>query len=347
MPRIEIKYAHIWLGIALYASCLFFTAYYLREIREPQAASAALAIGWLGILDGHFSWYANPLFIIAIIINRKHPTLSLLLGVLALLLVLSFLNHKRIVVSEAPTYANITAYGIGYFLWALSIAVFLTGQFIAATQCFSSVGKIIFSYLFVVLFSTTAYASYYFIGKESLYNIFRDRELNFNRLCKTTESFIKRKPTDITGVYIDSVRSGNYRPVKNNTFSQYDYGQISYLRYYQFEETKPYSSKETNLPYIRRYSNEPNKRIPVSELQANYEIVGIETTADLPKYLDIFGQEVIVKSRVTNEVIAKSTYVVNEIDKKICAPELESDGTYSVTLFLFRALGLNQSNFEK
>lgn len=345
MPRIEIKYAHIWLGIALYVSCLFFTAFYLREIREPQAASAVLAIGWLGILDSHFSWYANPIFLIAIIISRKNPTLSLLLGVLALLLVLSFLTHKRIVVSEA--HASITAYGIGYFLWALSIAVFLTGQFIAATQCFSSVGKIIFSYLFVILFSTTGYASYYVIGKESLYNIFRDRELNFNRLCKTTESFINRKPTDLTGVYIDSVRSGNYRPVKNNTFRQYDFGQISYLTYYQFEETKPYSPQETNLPYIRRYSKEPNKRIPVSELQANYEIVGIETTADLPKYLDIFGQEVIVKSRVTNEVIAKSTYVVNEIDKKICAPELEVDGTYSVTLFLFRALGLSQSNSRK
>lgn len=40
-----------------------------------------------------------------------------------MLIMLSFLFHKSIVISEAPTYSKIFGYGLGYWLW-IAIAGF-------------------------------------------------------------------------------------------------------------------------------------------------------------------------------------------------------------------------------
>jgi len=128
---VKINNVHVPISVLCYLACLTLPAYYIGAQFEPQMAYAALMIGWLGPLDGHFSWYANPLFLLALIfVNR--PQRSSTLGFIAFALAVSFLFHKNIIVSEAPTYEVIISYGWGYGLWVTSLAVFSIGQLLRA-----------------------------------------------------------------------------------------------------------------------------------------------------------------------------------------------------------------------
>jgi hypothetical protein len=55
---------------------------------------------------------------------------------------LSFLAHKSIVSSEAPTYSIITGYGLGYWLWLSSAAFSGLANSLALTGVSSGTGKI-------------------------------------------------------------------------------------------------------------------------------------------------------------------------------------------------------------
>ena len=45
-------------------------------------------------------------------------------------LMLSFLLTNKVMVSEAPTYADVAGYGLGYWLWLSSGATLLTGALV-------------------------------------------------------------------------------------------------------------------------------------------------------------------------------------------------------------------------
>ena len=96
-----------------------------------------LLIGPLGLLDGIFEWFANPFLLWAWIFSLigKHK-IALPLAVLATALIVAFLFRQTVIVSEAPTYAKITGYAAGYWLWltsaALAVVSALTGIFTRA-----------------------------------------------------------------------------------------------------------------------------------------------------------------------------------------------------------------------
>jgi len=62
------------------------------------------------------------LFITALVLFLKNRKMAMLIAIVATLLALSFLFMKTIVVSERPSYARITEYKAGYWLWLTSIA---------------------------------------------------------------------------------------------------------------------------------------------------------------------------------------------------------------------------------
>ena len=114
--------------------CLFLISFILPAFYvdgpEKTAWSNSVALfflGWIGVLAGSFScisWLANPLFIIAVILFLRTRKLATFISLLATLFAASFLLAHTIIVSEAPTYASITGYGAGYWLWLASM-VFL------------------------------------------------------------------------------------------------------------------------------------------------------------------------------------------------------------------------------
>jgi len=80
-----------------------------------------LLIGPLGILAGIFEWFANPLLLAAWVFSFfGKDKIALPLGIAATALIAAFLFRQTIIVSEAPTYAKITGYAAGYWLWFAS-----------------------------------------------------------------------------------------------------------------------------------------------------------------------------------------------------------------------------------
>ena len=129
IPLRQIANALCWTSILLFGLCLFGDGYYIEGDRPRAWASAfgLLLVGWLGVGSGGAAWLANPCLLfgwIAFAMGRFH--MSLFLSLSAVSLIISFLAVDRVIASEAPTFARVIGYGIGYWLW-LSSAIALVG----------------------------------------------------------------------------------------------------------------------------------------------------------------------------------------------------------------------------
>ena len=87
----------------------------------------ALAIGWSGFFAGILSWYANPLWLVAIVFSlMRKPTLSLCFGALAV--IVAFTTFK-ILGRELPAdEGNVTKMTVikilpGCYVWLASLAI--------------------------------------------------------------------------------------------------------------------------------------------------------------------------------------------------------------------------------
>jgi hypothetical protein len=125
------RYIILLASIALFLVCLTQDGFYI-EGPNPRAVSSAfylLLVGWLGLLSGTIAWFANPLVIAAWVLFalRRHG-FALGLSVAALFCALSFLNVDTVVVSEAQTFAKVTGFGFGYWLWVASMLVIAAGS---------------------------------------------------------------------------------------------------------------------------------------------------------------------------------------------------------------------------
>jgi len=121
-------------SVVLFAVCLTQDGFYI-EGANPRAWASALylfLIGWLGLLSGTIAWFANPLLIAAwVLFWLRRYWIALALGAAALFCALSFLNVDTVVVSEAPTFAKVTGFGLGYWLWITSMIVITAGSGLA------------------------------------------------------------------------------------------------------------------------------------------------------------------------------------------------------------------------
>jgi hypothetical protein len=121
-------------SIALFVVCLTQDGFYI-EGPNPRAWASGFylfLLGWLGLLSGTIAWFANPLLISAwVLFWLRRYWIALALGVAALFCALSFLNVDTVVVSEAPTFAKVTGYGLGYWLWIASMMVITLGSGLA------------------------------------------------------------------------------------------------------------------------------------------------------------------------------------------------------------------------
>jgi hypothetical protein len=87
-----------------------------------------LLIGLIGVMYGIFEWLANPVLLAAWIFSFAGKNkIALSLAILATALIAAFLFRQTIVASEAPTYAKITGYAAGYWLWLTSAIITTLG----------------------------------------------------------------------------------------------------------------------------------------------------------------------------------------------------------------------------
>jgi hypothetical protein len=94
---------------------------------EPGSWSPGLyllLIGPVGLMAGIFEWFANPFLLAAWIFSWfGKQKIALPLALIATGLIVAFLFRQTMIVSEAPTYAKITGYAAGYWLWLASAII--------------------------------------------------------------------------------------------------------------------------------------------------------------------------------------------------------------------------------
>ena len=327
---------HRFLSIILFIFCLFFDAFYTSDTYLANSSVHILLIGWFGVLAGNFMWFANPIFFIAL--TSKNKKTSLYLSLLGIALSLSFILKENLRIGDGPI-EPIVAYGLGYFLWVLAFITFFLGEILNKFRL--SIIKKSISLLISILIFSAFYGIYYSHGEKSIYQLFLKREQAFDELCHKVKEMQYKQVTGIKGVFVDNVPGFRFTDISGQKHQGWGGSQVGgyvYNGYINFEEERPHNSKETTLPYIRTYSNNPNVRIPVSELMSNYSVTSIDLAAELPKALGIKSYKILVKSLESNEIYAESSFVSIINEQRICVPTDKS--SYSVADFVRVTLNL-------
>lgn len=92
----------------------------------------ALALGVVGVFLGNafLAWLCNPLLLLSWIIIKRSPTASLIFGISALLVSLSFMFYDDIDNVETGEMEDIIEYKLGYWLWVLSSLPIIVGNLV-------------------------------------------------------------------------------------------------------------------------------------------------------------------------------------------------------------------------
>lgn len=341
MSTINKKYIHIWISLILFMVCLALPGFYIREAHEPQLSFYLLIMGWLGPLDGHFSWFANIYFLIALL-KYKKPKTSSSLGFIALALALSFLGYEKIIVSEAPTYARITAYGFGYMLWFLSIGILSIGQFSLATNKSKKVTASLLSGWVILVLSLFSF--HYFVGDNSQYSIEVGRDSVFEEKCRISGQTIYEKSNDAKGIFFDRDWGDRFAKLAgywwHNGGEVLGHGKVNegLLLFYEKKNVQGRNSNLDNSLKYRRYELGDHKGIEVNHLSSEYAV--ITQPFDIPKKYGIDGAEIIIKDLRNEKILATTSYVFDPIDRRFCghAP----NGRFFISDFVIDVLNLTK-----
>jgi len=333
------KSRHIPISFACYLVCLLFPGYYIGEQFEPQLSVLTLAWGWLGPLDGHWAWFANPLFFLALIYSNQ-PRRSSLLGFAGLTLALSFLLYKRVIVSEAPTYAPIVAYGWGYGLWVASMAVLATGQ-LARDLRVEPVRGLLVSLCAGAVF-LLSYALYYIIGSESPRVIQEERNREFESRCAAAGEHIAKTSDGAKGIFFGpdwGVHIAAFTPETPNIKHVRELGILGagllnsgMLAFYEARDPADKSR------YVRYVLGNP-KGSHVGELDSEYAV--LTQPYPFPRRVNLSGATITIKDRRDDSVMASVTYVLDSENGRFCGP---SSPDFSTTELVIKVLGLRGNN---
>ena len=113
-------------GIVL-ASVLFLSSLGFNTLLLSHGDSSFL-MGFVCLLFGfsYLAWYANPLFLVSIVLlslNRSAWALAASTG--SLILAATTFLIQKVPYNEARHLANVVGYGLGFYLWIASISVIL------------------------------------------------------------------------------------------------------------------------------------------------------------------------------------------------------------------------------
>jgi hypothetical protein len=353
------KQYHVVASIILFLAAFFFPGFYHGQPSEPSSSIALLLTGWLGPIAGYFSWYANPLYLLALILRRTKRIALLSLELISLLLALSFLLYRKIIVSEAPTFDLITEYGWGYYFWILAIAVLYFGDLSRDLNAKKKTEGLVPKYNMplVVGVITILFFLQHFLGVHSQFQVGRRRERVFKEKCNQAGETIYRKYNiAVNGLYFHrAIDGGLYNGVDNGIYSSRDNEHVAkdmlkkgLIKYYEVDndlstgKTKPY----------RRVYEANNYGVEVGNLNSEYTVTTkyLGTDEDYGSYrvqseLDIDGYEITILENKSKLVIAKTTYFSTPIGHRFCGCPVE--GKFSTEDFLVRVINSSPSEDKK
>lgn len=115
----------LMISFIVFVFSLFANCYCTGE-KDCMRGFLALFLGWFG---APFAWMANPLLILSWIFISKR-LFSLILSSCSIVFAISYLFLDEVYINEAGHLGKITSYGYGYFMWMLSMGIFLIANII-------------------------------------------------------------------------------------------------------------------------------------------------------------------------------------------------------------------------
>ncbi|WP_051304891.1 hypothetical protein [Chitinilyticum litopenaei] len=323
---------HIPLSILIFLSCLLLPAVYTSGDFDSVPALLYLISGWIGPFDGHFSWFANPLFLAALIYKNQIRK-SCLLGLSALALALSFLLYKEM--ANGNSHSPITSYGWGYTLWVTSLAVFSAGQLLRILG--SKDWLVIAASTSIGIALLTAYTGYYLTSENSIYIVNKERAKEFQRRCASSGEQIFKRTSDVSGIFYDpawerEIITAPKNFTHTNSVGTLGDGSINsgLLLFYETRD-------EENPGKYLKYTLENRRGIPTEKLESEYEVKTVfYNTSDR---LSIYGATVTIKDLRDNSILATSTHFVENKNGKFCG---NSRGGFSTSRFIDEVLNLKR-----
>ncbi len=118
------------LGLVFFIVSLLITSLFTSG--EDIRGFWVLALGWIGLIIFQFSWFANPLNLLALLLLDHRPKMALLLSVIALILASQAFTFSEIPAGAGQEKIHIQQLGLGFYFWYLSQGLFLIAIIIEA-----------------------------------------------------------------------------------------------------------------------------------------------------------------------------------------------------------------------
>src|SRR6266480_3199826 len=117
------------------ATLLFLASLGFNTLMLSRGDSSFL-LGFVCLLFGfsYVAWYANPLFLLAIIfLLLKRPGIAVATSAASLILAVTTLLIRKAPFNEAGHMADVVGYGPGFYLWLASISAILLASVLSTT----------------------------------------------------------------------------------------------------------------------------------------------------------------------------------------------------------------------
>ncbi|HDR9074521.1 hypothetical protein VI03_13880 [Burkholderia vietnamiensis] len=126
LPRVR-KQTVLGASMALYVASLLLPAMYFDR-ESPLTGMTLLAEGWWGMLMLNPSWFANPLYVVAVVqfARRRYARAALSAGAAVVCALCSLLTTEWYF-NEADA-TPIRSLGIAFYMWAIAQIVLLLGS---------------------------------------------------------------------------------------------------------------------------------------------------------------------------------------------------------------------------
>ena len=114
----------VYVGLSFILLSLLFTSLFTSG--EDIQGYWILAIGWIGLVIFQFSWFANPLNLLALLLVNQRPVVALLLSTGAFLFASQTFIFVEIPITSAEK-IYIKELGLGFYIWYFAQGLFLLG----------------------------------------------------------------------------------------------------------------------------------------------------------------------------------------------------------------------------
>ncbi|MCF6190765.1 MAG: hypothetical protein L3J51_09815 [Cocleimonas sp.] len=115
----------VYTGFAFFILSLLLTSLFTSG--EDIQGYWILALGWIGLIIFQFSWFANPLNLLALLLVNQRPIVALLLSIVAFILASQTFIFVEIPTGTSSGKIHIKELGLGFYIWYLAQGLFLLG----------------------------------------------------------------------------------------------------------------------------------------------------------------------------------------------------------------------------